>query len=838
MGKEIDNNIINEGGAGGAMQHPFAVPGINSGKDLLRFFETAAKFVMKNPEKVIPSDSSSIKFDGINTSIKLVDGPGGKEFALDRGSVMGKNGQLDIQGLTIDRLSSRFPEGHGMIAAGKVILGIFNRALPKIKKELQLLGMWEDSSIFLNSDFVWSKTNVVKYPEDFIAIHGVNQFYEKQHKNNYRPGLIRPSDRDTGKPTKSKATEISYDPNVLESIKSKLAKAAKDYNFNIYTVVATAPKQGLRKISFENVLSQPVTIKFQEKEITNTLGQWLNNSSVQNPKTQMVTLSDGRKVGALSKLIFQTIMGGAPLSELLMDASDSQLAVNGAIFYHATQELGKEILASLTSPVGDLAGTDVEHEGIVLRNKKLFGEKPVKITGDFITRGDQSPFRKKQGEQKLEEESIEDDVDMETDNPNIRRKIAIYPGKFKPPQRGHLDAVKFMIDAKKVDHLIIFISPIPKKVGDKEIGVIESKKIWELYLDATGYGGKVTVMQSPLNSPVQTNYDVLTGDVPVFIPKAGDLIIPVASDKPDPKSRKPDYFRFAKFHEWVPKPPRQIVPGVMTANIMNWYVECTTDECGSIDASDFRSSLEDGSDISRYLPEEVEEADVRNILGFPSEETYQEKSIMNESLYEVLNELVHEQLVLEGDWQPISKRRTSKGHKKLLDTGRKDLTKYGKPFDQPRLVDKSNAFLAKESIEINEGLKEKLLAGLIMLSSTVAMADPSVAPPPDQLIKSAVQALSAEEVNDIYKQAVNAVKVLEKSNLQNKKPLASTFSNLMKNYDVKFKGKGIQVSKKFEIPEVSSMSGGSVEGAPGGFLGLDAEEENEKHRRDTKLRSI
>ena len=395
-----------------------------------------------------------------------------------------------------------------------------------------------------------------------------------------------------------------------------------------------------------------------------------------------------------------------------------------------------------------------------------------------------------------------------------------------------------MIDAKKVDHLIIFISPIPKKVGDKEIGVIESKKIWELYLDATGYGGKVTVMQSPLNSPVQTNYDVLTGDVPVFIPKAGDLIIPVASDKPDPKSRKPDYFRFAKFHEWVPKPPRQIVPGVMTANIMNWYVECTTDECGSIDASDFRSSLEDGSDISRYLPEEVEEADVRNILGFPSEETYQEKSIMNESLYEVLNELVHEQLVLEGDWQPISKRRTSKGHKKLLDTGRKDLTKYGKPFDQPRLVDKSNAFLAKESIEINEGLKEKLLAGLIMLSSTVAMADPSVAPPPDQLIKSAVQALSAEEVNDIYKQAVNAVKVLEKSNLQNKKPLASTFSNLMKNYDVKFKGKGIQVSKKFEIPEVSSMSGGSVEGAPGGFLGLDAEEENEKHRRDTKLRSI
>ena len=55
-------------------------------------------------------------------------------------------------------------------------------AIPKIKKELQTLGMWDDSTIFLNTDFVWSKTNVVKYPEDFIAIHGVNQFFEKEHK--------------------------------------------------------------------------------------------------------------------------------------------------------------------------------------------------------------------------------------------------------------------------------------------------------------------------------------------------------------------------------------------------------------------------------------------------------------------------------------------------------------------------------------------------------------------------------------------------------------------------------------------------------------------------------
>tara|TARA_B100000902_G_C27226773_1_gene872622 strand:- start:302 stop:1342 length:1041 start_codon:yes stop_codon:yes gene_type:complete len=47
----------------------------------------------------------------------------------------------------------------------------------------------------------------------------------------------------------------------------------------------------------------------------------------------------------------------------------------------------------------------------------------------------------------------------------------------------------------------------------------------------------------------------------------------------------------------------------------------------------------------------------------------------------------------------VSKPRTSRGHKNLLDGGRKDLIKHGQPFNQARPVDKSNAFLAKEDIE-------------------------------------------------------------------------------------------------------------------------------------------
>ena len=49
-------------------------------------------------------------------------------------------------------------------------------------------------------------------------------------------------------------------------------------------------------------------------------------------------------------------------------------------------------------------------------------------------------------------------------------------------------------------------------------------------------------------------------------PKPGDMIIPVASDKPD-KRGKPDYERFTKFHLYQPK-----LPGVIPANKQDYFL--------------------------------------------------------------------------------------------------------------------------------------------------------------------------------------------------------------------------------------------------------------------------
>ena len=710
-------DLLSEGGSGGHMIHPFNLPSVNTGNDLIEFFEKAAQFVMRKPkegEKIRASKSSSIKFDGVNASIKLIDGPGGKEFALDRGSL----GPLDISGVTAEKLTQRFAEGHGMIKVGKIMLDIFNRALPSIENELKQLGVYDDSTKFLNAEFVWKKTNVVQYPEDFIAIHGVNQYYEKTHSRNgnYRPGLTRPTG-DDGKPVKLTSTEVDYDEDALESLKEKTKPIAERYGFNLYTVVPTFARGDLGEIDFGPALSTDVTIRFEEKAVTKPLQDWL--SQARNPRNKSVTLSDGRKTTALSKFVYQSLLGGASLAELLVDPDDGQLAIDGAILYFATQLLGSVVLNSLSSPLGDLTGTETNHEGIVLRDSELFGPRPVKITGEFISSGADSPFRKKEPEQvstiNEEEQEFEDtdeggDEEVEPlakDNPNVMRTVAVFPGKFKPPQEGHMEAVRRILD--KVDYVYVMISPLPRKVNDKDIGYLESKKVWDLYIENENLEGKVFAIKSPFNSPVQASYAVMDGEIPEFVPRKGDLIVPVASDKLDAPTRnrpgRPDYLRFAKYHEYNPK-----IAGVIPANIEDYYIEAVSDEGGSLNATDFRNALAEGAPIDRFIPFGINPDDVRMKLGFePAENNVlpgegQPLGYVANKLTEAIFNIIGDEL-LESNYQPIAKKRM-RSALNFTKLGRKDLVKHGAPFTNNIKVGTSNAFLAKEEKEKEEELEE------------------------------------------------------------------------------------------------------------------------------------
>ena len=74
-------------------------------------------------------------------------------------------------------------------------------------------------------------------------------------------------------------------------------------------------------------------------------------------------------------------------------------------------------------------------------------------------------------------------------------KIAIYPGAFKPPHKGHFQAVKLLVDRDDISGVVVAVSS--KERGG--VSLEQSLKVWELYNNILG--PKVKIMPTE-GSPV------------------------------------------------------------------------------------------------------------------------------------------------------------------------------------------------------------------------------------------------------------------------------------------------------------------------------------------------
>ncbi len=436
-------NLINEGGAAGHMAHPFDLDNVKNGKDLIEFFNRIISS--------ISSSAPSLKIDGVNASFRLINTENGKQFALDRGSMK----PLDVEGITIDKLLDRFGEGHGMVNAGQKLLTIMNEALPSITPELKKLGMYDNPNRFFNTEFVQGQTNVLQYDTDFLAIHGINEFFQAT-------------------PRRRASKEIDYDEKALVSLINKLNKFSKQYNFKVY---GSVPVRKTKNPNYENVLNKNFNVIIKNEKISKKLREFLQEA--ENPFSDKITLQDGKQIGALSKFVYLQILNGVPVDTFVKDESDYQKAIDGAVIYHATRLLGDELLTTLTSDMGDVK----YHEGIVVRDKRI-GSRPVKITGEFIVSGMDSQFRKEdneiapyygsyisnppvfnQGEGTRLRTTINTFGEMyeylaEFDTVNNFKTVVIYPGRFHPFHRGH--AAVYNKIKEKYPYADVFISTSDK----------------------------------------------------------------------------------------------------------------------------------------------------------------------------------------------------------------------------------------------------------------------------------------------------------------------------------------------------------------------------------------
>jgi nicotinic acid mononucleotide adenylyltransferase len=349
----VRKTLIKEGGAAGHMAHPFDIPSVKTGQDLKKVFDETANFLQNN--------KSSVKIDGLNASVRLADIDGKKQFVMDRGS----NKPLDVKGITKADLTDRFGEGHGMIKVGGKVLDIFNKALPKIKPELQQLGMIDNPNIMFNTEYVEGTSNVQQYQNNFLAIHGLLEVEQ-----------VTPKRRGT--------KEVSYDQTVLDKLIKKMEPIANAEGFEIVGSIDATLES---KPNYSSVLSKSYSIVLSKgKKETKSLNDWL--SKAKNTKGETIKLKDGKTVDALSKQVFLSIKDGKPIDELIADPKDTQKAIDSFAIYEATMVLGDALLKSMKSPIGDVD----KQEGIVVRDKKVY-DKPYKITGSFIIRGMQSAFQ-------------------------------------------------------------------------------------------------------------------------------------------------------------------------------------------------------------------------------------------------------------------------------------------------------------------------------------------------------------------------------------------------------------------------------------------------------------
>jgi hypothetical protein len=351
--KQVPNCVpINEGGAAGHMKHPFDLPQVTSGKDLINVFEDSATYLTTNP--------AAIKIDGVNASVRLVILDGQRQFVLDRGSMK----PLDVKGITKADLLDRFGEGHGFIQTGGKVLDIFNDSLPSIQQELKALGMWDNPNIMFNVEYVAGSTNVLSYAKNFLAIHGLLELFQAT-------------------PKRRESKEIPYNKKALESLVAKMNPIAEKSGFEVVHEFTTRPS---KPANLSSALNQKHTIIINGKKESKSLKQWL--SEIQTiPSGQKVTLIDDKVVGAVSKEILMRLSGNNNINEVVKDPADYKAAIDGYFIYLATMLLGDEVLESITSDLGD----SKDQEGIVVRG--LYPDV-FKITGSFIIKGMESQFRK------------------------------------------------------------------------------------------------------------------------------------------------------------------------------------------------------------------------------------------------------------------------------------------------------------------------------------------------------------------------------------------------------------------------------------------------------------
>ena len=209
------------------------------------------------------------------------------------------------------------------------------------------------------------------------------------------------------------------------------------------------------------------------------------------------------------------------------------------------------------------------------------------------------------------------------------RVLAVVPGAFKPPHRGHVAMVAEY--AGEADEVIVLVSPVSRE----GITADQSIALWNLYLEELPYDN-IKVMRSPVNSPVTAAYQFVENpdDNPLWAQPGDEIIMGVSTKGGDEE----------RFCRNVQKYAREGVLVRANCAIDPAGGSFTNQETGEpFSATNMRRAIANRSNALRaFIPPEAHDRmdDIEDILAM--KENKVKEPITLENLFDMVEEVMEE----------------------------------------------------------------------------------------------------------------------------------------------------------------------------------------------------
>ena len=680
------------GGVAGHMSHLYENPELTF-KQIKDIFAKASSGELQGTEKT----------DGQNLFISYSVQNGGARAARNKGNI--KAG-----GLSPEELAKKFAGRGDLEKAFVESFQTFEKAVRSLDPKTQIAIFGPDANIYYNAEIQDPRTaNVINYDTKTLNIHQVGH---------------AEFDKETGSVTDA---DVSKNAQVLDNALDTMQSAIEDEDFKIQKNAIMT----LRALDNDRALN--AAINNLENAIDNvgisdnqTIADYIvariepfleAQLDIPDDKTEMLIrrlfkvkgvtfnqivkgldIEQKEKVREILKSE-KTLMNSAidPVEDIVHDFTvemlrglESTFVLNNpkevmrlkqevqtaiAAIEQSNDDKAMEVLQKQMRKLKDIENISTAVEGFVFD----YDGNSYKFTGNFAPMNQiLGLFRYgRGGSGPLTEEEVEA-LDYEVDTSDYK-SIALVPGGFKPPHRGHLDMVKAVQDANRIFIIMGSGGKTPRRIGGTVVDYDMSKEIWKTYLKDAGISNYDFVEATTGSTPISKAFDILEN---MTIP--GQTVLMLTSEK--------DAGRFGNaIKKYAPE-------GVEVQGV---EVPATALEDGDLlSARNMRAAVElgDFSTFMKFLPDESrgQANEIFAMLGG--------KKKVSEIILDIVESLLDE----AGYQTSATKKSYLKNWYKMMASGPQ---KPGPPYTKkrPKKVSKSApaGFGALEEDDIDEKKKKK-----------------------------------------------------------------------------------------------------------------------------------